>query len=57
MRGIHNMAGTLSKGVKLYIATIPGEGTPSWGTALANLQEFPDLLGEPETVDVTTLDD
>lgn len=57
------MAGTLSKGVKLYITNIP-EGTnvkpenvSSWGTALANLQEFPDLLGEPETVDVTTLDD
>ena len=41
------MAGILSKGVKLYLAE----------KALTDLQEFPDLGGEAESVEVTTLDD
>lgn len=41
------MAGLLSKGTKLYV----GE------KALTNLQELPDLGGEAESVEVTTLDD
>lgn len=41
------MAGVLSKGVKLYL----GE------KALTELQEFPDLGGTADSVEVTTLDD
>lgn len=46
------MAGTLSKGIKLSYK-------PSGGnfTDLTNLQEIPDLGGETDAVEVTTLDD
>lgn len=45
--------GKLSKGVTLAFAA---HGTTGFKT-IGNLQEFPDVLGEPETVDVTTLED
>lgn len=46
--------GKLTKGVELgYRAA----GTTGAYTKIGNMQEFPDLLGEPETVDVTTLED
>ena len=48
------MAGQLSKGVTLGYRAAGSTGSY---TTLANLQEFPDLLGEPENVDVTTLAD
>lgn len=46
------MAGTLSKGIKLSYK-------PSGGnfTDLTNLQEIPDLGGDTDAVEVTTLDD
>lgn len=48
------MAGTLTKGFKLsYKATSSG----STYTDLTNLQDFPDLGGTKDTVEVTTLDD
>ena len=51
------MAGSLTKGVKLSMATIANPQTFVAGDVVANLQEFPDILGQPENVDVTTLDD
>lgn len=48
------MPGILSKGVELgYSKTIPA----TTYTKIDNLQEFPDLGGNPSTVDVTTLED
>lgn len=48
------MAGILSKGMKLSYKT-PGES--STFVDLENLQEIPDLGGEAESVEVTTLAD
>lgn len=50
------MAGLLSKNVKLYYGAIPTSGDPTY-TEVKNVQEFPDLLGVPENVDVTVLTD
>lgn len=47
------MAGTLSKGIKLSYKA----GSASSYTDLTNLQEIPDLGGEADSVEVTTLDD
>ena len=47
------MAGTLSKGIKL---SYKASGASSF-TDLTNLQEIPDLGGEADSVEVTTLDD
>lgn len=47
------MAGTLSKGTKLSYKA----GSASSYTDLTNLQEIPDLGGEADSVEVTTLDD
>lgn len=47
------MAGQLSKGVEL---SMRAAGTTGSYTKIENLQEFPDIFGEPENVDVTTLD-
>lgn len=47
------MAGTLSKGIKLGYKA----GSASSYTDLTNLQEIPDLGGETDSVEVTTLDD
>lgn len=51
------MAGLLTKGVTLAMVDYAASPTFATTDVVANLQEFPDLLGEPETVDVTTLDD
>lgn len=47
------MAGTLSKGITL---SYKASGASAY-TELTNLQEIPDLGGEAESVEVTTLDD
>lgn len=47
------MAGTLSKGIKL---SYKASGGASF-TDLTNLQEIPDLGGDTDAVEVTTLDD
>lgn len=47
------MAGTLSKGIKLSYKA----GSASSYTDLTNLQEIPDLGGNADSVEVTTLDD
>lgn len=44
----------ISKGIKLSYKTTAGEGTY---TPLTNLQEIPDLGGESEAVEITTLED
>lgn len=50
----------LSKGVTLAYGAYGASGVTgpkdATYTTLADMQEFPDLLGEPETVDVTTLE-
>jgi len=51
------MAGTLSKGVTLSMVAYNASPSFTDSDIIADLQEFPDLLGEPETVDVTTLAD
>ena len=51
--------GQLTKGVELYMATIATPPTPQSfvaGDKVANLQNFPDLIGTPSTIDLTTLD-
>ena len=46
----------ISKGIKLsYKAS--GSGSPSTYTDLTDLQEIPDLGGESEAIEITTLDD
>ena len=47
------MAGVLSKGIKLSYK----KGDASQFTELTNLQEIPDLGGEKEAIEVTTLAD
>lgn len=47
------MAGLISKGIKLSYSTT----TEEQFTALTNLQEIPDLGGESEAIEVTTLSD
>lgn len=47
------MAGILSKGIKLSYSV----GATDVFTDLENLQEIPDLGGEPESVEVTVLSD
>lgn len=47
------MAGTLSKGIKL---SYKASGASSY-TDLTNLQEIPDIGGDTDAVEVTTLDD
>ena len=54
----------LTKGVELYMKAFDETKTVAEQVAgvastdkVANLQEYPDLLGNVETVDVTTLDD
>lgn len=47
------MAGTLSKGIKLSYKASGGNSF----TDLTNLQEIPDLGGDTDAVEVTTLDD
>ena len=48
------MNGVLTKGVELgYKAA----GSASTYTKIAGLQEFPDIGGAPEQIDITTLDD
>ena len=47
------MAGTLSKGIKLSYKASGGSSF----TDLTNLQEIPDLGGDADSVEVTTLDD
>ena len=51
------MAGLLTKGVELYMVAYADSPTFASGDKVANLQEYPDILGTPENVDVTTLDD
>lgn len=46
--------GRLTKGVELYMCA--DDATPASTDKVANLQNFPDLIGTPSTVDVTTLD-
>lgn len=48
------MAGTLTKDVNFYMGAAGESVSYTW---IHNLQEFPDLLGGTETVDVTTLED
>lgn len=47
------MAGTLSKGIKLSYKASGGSSF----TDLTNLQEIPDIGGNADSVEVTTLDD
>ena len=47
------MAGTLSKGIKLSYKA----GSAQSFTDLTNLQEIPDIGGNADSVEVTTLDD
>lgn len=47
------MAGTLSKGIKLSYKASGGANF----TDLTNLQEIPDIGGDTDAVEVTTLDD
>ena len=47
------MAGLISKGIKLSYSTT----TEGQFTELTNLQEIPDLGGESEAIEVTTLSD
>ena len=47
------MAGTLSKGIKLSYKASGGSSF----TDLTNLQEIPDVGGDTDAVEVTTLDD
>ena len=47
------MAGLISKGIKLSYSTT----TEGQFTELTNLQEIPDLSGESEAIEVTTLSD
>ena len=47
------MAGTLSKGIKLSYKASGGNSF----TDLTNLQEIPDVGGDTDAVEVTTLDD
>ena len=49
--------GYLSKGVRLNMTAYSASPSFSDSTIVANLQEFPDLLGTPEQVDVTCLED
>ena len=51
------MAGLLSKGVTLSMVAYASSPTFTDSDVVADLQEFPDILGEPENVDVTTLAD
>lgn len=48
------MAGTLTKGLKLSYKTGAGGSTY---TDLHNMQDFPDLGGDRDTVETTTLED
>ena len=48
------MQGVLTKGIELGYKT---SGSGETYTKIAGLQEFPDIGGAPEQIDITTLDD
>ena len=49
--------GYLTKGVALHMTAYNASPVFSDSTIVANLQEFPDLIGAPEQVDITCLED
>lgn len=57
MAAPNSTTGVLSKGVSLSMQAYAD--TPTWADTniVANLQEFPDLLGTPDAVDITCLAD